>query len=185
MLVWQRSPILQKEISSNNLAGIISLLLWEATTRRASLQLQCSFPTGTLSQHLQVFTLSSPSTGYRNDDQTSMSAKHEGSNGRFSLVLSDGQHQRQRASKHQWGWKDFCAVMFQLKPWSSSVHFILNGYWYKSIFLKKMWKQTRNRLCRFPDCCINDQEQSDTVSLQHSLNFTIDNRYLPASFKPF
>lgn len=116
MLVWQRSPILQKEISSNSLAGLISLL-WEATTRRANLQLQCGFP-GTLSPHLQLFTLSSQSTGYlllyRNDDQTSMRAKYEDANGCFSLVLSDGQHQRQRTSKHQWGWKDFCGVSWNI-----------------------------------------------------------------------
>lgn len=131
MLVWQRSPILQKKISSNNLAGLVSLLLWEATTRRANLQLQCDFPTGTLSQHLQLFTLSSQSIGYlvlyRNDDQTSMRAKYEDSNGRFPLVLSDGQHQRQSTSKYQWGWKGFCGVSWNTDHFQSTLSYMVIG----------------------------------------------------------
>ena len=48
----------------------------------------------------QVPTLSSQSTNYivvfRNGDQARMRAKYVGSRGQFSLVLSDGQHQRQQ-----------------------------------------------------------------------------------------
>lgn len=136
MLVWQRSPILQKEISSNSLAGLISL--WEATTRRANPSATATFQdTVTKISSYSLLVLRVPVTFFC----TEMMIKQAWElNMRrlmdaFPLVLSDGQHQRQRTSKHQWGWKDF--LRGQLKHWSSSVHSISSGYWYKSIFLKK------------------------------------------------
>lgn len=136
------------------------------------------FPQDTVTK-IPVIHSSSQSTGYlllyRNDDQTSMRANMRTPMDAFPLfwvmVNTKGREPLSTngdGKRFLWG---------QLKHWSSSVHSISSGYWYKSIFLEKMWEQTRNSLCRFSRLLHKWSGVAWHCFFTQSLNFTIDNRY--------